>query len=204
MLTIKEILTDKLSLDIECVDRVYMNGYVKNLQMAGGLINFIREQMGFPIPSPMLLAPVSEAYRTAVEKFAEEQGLVIVNFAHGEEKDETARTHLAKFEKHSGVVLIGKAQEKTSGYTARRKDQGTKVWFDYSRRDVFVTHYYFYILDAEFGMFFIKVCTYFPFDVKVCFNGHEWAKQQLRKESNWMPRRSRPFSTGGSNKFPGR
>jgi hypothetical protein len=183
MLTIKEILTDKLSLDIECVDRVYMNGYVKNLQMAGGLINFIREQMGFPIPSPMLLAPVSEAYRTAVEKFAEEQGLVIVNFAHGEEKDETARTHLAKFEKHSGVVLIGKAQEKTSGYTARRKDQGTKVWFDYSRRDVFVTHYYFYILDAEFGMFFIKVCTYFPFDVKVCFNGHEWAKQQLRKES---------------------
>jgi hypothetical protein len=81
------------------------------------------------------------------------------------------------------VVLIGKAQEKTSGYTARRKDQGTKVWFDYSRRDVFVTHYYFYILDAEFGMFFIKVCTYFPFDVKVCFNGHEWAKQQLRKES---------------------
>ena len=32
---------------------------------------------------------------------------------------------------------------KTSGYTARRKDHGTKVWFDYSRREVFVTHYYF-------------------------------------------------------------
>jgi hypothetical protein len=45
-----------------------------------------------------------------------------------------------------------------------------------------VTYYYFYILDEEFGLFFIKVCTYFPFDVKVCFNGHEWAKQQLRKE----------------------
>jgi hypothetical protein len=30
--------------------------------------------------------------------------------------------------------------------------------------------------------FFIKVCTYFPFDVKVCFNGHEWAKQQSQKE----------------------
>jgi hypothetical protein len=44
-----------------------------------------------------------------------------------------------------------------------------------------VTHYYFYILDAEFGLTFIKVCTYFPFEVKVCFNGHEWAKQQLRQ-----------------------
>jgi len=183
MLTIKDVLTNKLTLDIECVDRVYLNGYVKNLQMPGGLINFIREQMGFPIPSPMLLAPVSEAYRGAVEKFAEEQGLTIVNFEHGEAKDDTARAHLAKFDKRSGVVLIGKAQEKTSGYTARRKDHGTKVWFDYSRRGVFVTHYYFYILDEEFGMFFIKVCTYFPFDVKVCFNGHEWAKQQLGKES---------------------
>ncbi len=137
MLTIKDVLTDKVTLDIECVDRVYLNGYVKNLQMPGGLINFIREQMGFPIPSPMLLAPVSEAFRAAVEKFAEEQSLTIVNFAHGEEKDETARAHLAKFDKSSGVVLIGKAQEKAKGYTARRKDHGTKVWFDYSRRDVF-------------------------------------------------------------------
>ena len=86
MLTIKDVLTNKVTLDIECVDRVYLNGYVKNLQMPGGLINFIREQMGFPIPSPMLLAPVSEAFRTAVEKFAKEQGLTIVNFAHGEKK----------------------------------------------------------------------------------------------------------------------
>ncbi|GAB4505636.1 MAG: hypothetical protein Fur0043_26330 [Anaerolineales bacterium] len=181
MLKVKDVLTHKIALDIECVDRVYLNGYVKDLQMPGGLINFIREQMGFPIPSPILLAPVSQAFRVRVEKFAEEQGLTIVNFARDEEKDETARAHLAKFEKRSGVVLIGKAQEKTSGYTARRKDHGTKVWFDYSRRDVFVTHYYFYILDENFGLFFIKVCTYFPFDVKVCFNGHEWAKQQLRK-----------------------
>ena len=110
MITVKDVLTNKIALDIECVDRVYLNGYVKGLQMPGGLINFIREQMGFPIPSPMLLAPVSEAFRRAVEKFAEEQGLTIINFAHKEEKDETARAHLAKFDKRSGMVLIGKAQ----------------------------------------------------------------------------------------------
>ena len=89
MLIMKDILTNKLSLDIDCVDRVFLNGYVKNLQMAGGLINFIREQMGFPIPSLMLLAPVSEAFRARVDEFAEKQGLTIVNFARGEEKDET-------------------------------------------------------------------------------------------------------------------
>lgn len=182
MLTIKEILTEKVALDIECVDRVYLNGYVKHLQLAGGLITFIREQMGFPIPSPIVLPPFTQAFRTAVEEYAKEEGISIVDFAKGEDKDERAKIQLAKFVKKSGVVLIGKAQEKALGYKGQRKDHGTKVWFDYSRQSVNVTYYYFYILDEEFGLFFIKVCTYFPFDIKVCFNGHEWAKQQLHKE----------------------
>jgi hypothetical protein len=181
MLTIKDILTDRVTLDLECVDRVYLNGYVKLLQMAGGLITFIRQELGFPIPSPMVLPCVSNAFRTAVEAFAAKQGLKIVDFTHDEAKDDTARAHLSKFDKPSGVVLIGKAQEKAIGYTASRKDQGTRVWFDYRRHEVRVTHYYFYLLDEQFGLFFIKVCTYFPFDVKVCLNGHEWAKQQLRQ-----------------------
>jgi hypothetical protein len=183
MLTINEILTNKIALDIECVDRVYLNGYVKHLQLPGGLITFIREQMGYPIPSPMVLPPFTQAFRTRVEAYAKEQGLSIVDFAKGEDKDEKAKTYLTKFEKKQGVVLIGKAQEKALGYKGQRKDHGTKVWFEYSRQSVNVTYYYFYILDEEFGLFFIKVCTYFPFDIKVCFNGHEWAKQQLRKES---------------------
>jgi hypothetical protein len=182
MLTVKDVLTNKVTLDIECIDRVYLNGYVKYLQMPGGLITFIREQMGFPIPSPMVLPPFTRAFRKAVEQYAKEHELSIVDFAKGEDKDEKARSHLAKFEKKQGVVLIGKAQEKALGYKGQRKDHGTKVWFDYSRQSLFVTYYYFYILDVDFGLFFIKVCTYFPFDVKVCFNGHEWAKQQLRKE----------------------
>jgi hypothetical protein len=182
MLTIKEILTNKIALDIECVDRVYLNGYVKHLQLPGGLITFIREQMGFPIPSPIVLPPFTRAFRTRVEEYAKEQGIHIVDFAKGEDKDEKAHLQLAKFEKKHGVVLIGKAQEKALGYKGQRKDHGTKVWFEYSRQSVNVTYYYFYILDEEFGLFFIKVCTYFPFDIKVCFNGHEWAKQQLRKE----------------------
>ena len=184
MLTVKEVLTNKITLDVECIDRVYLNGYVKHLQMAGGLITFIREQMGFPIPSPMVLPPFTQAFRKAVEQYAQNQGLEIVDFAKAkdEDKDDLARAQLAKFAKKQGVVLIGKAQEKALGYKGQRKDHGTKVWFEYSRQRLFVTYYYFYILDEDFGLLFIKVCTYFPFDIKVCFNGHEWAKQQLRKE----------------------
>jgi len=182
MPTVQEILPNKISLDIECVDRVYLNGYVKNLQMPGGLVNFIREQFNWSIPSPNAMRQMTENFKKAVDVFAQEMGRDIYTFNKGEEKDEVARQHAELFGVTDGVVLIGKAQEKSKAFGSRRKDKGSKIWFDYFRRNVNVTHFYFYIMDKDFGLFFIKVCTYTPFEVKVCFNGHEWAKQQLRQE----------------------
>ena len=181
MLTVKEVLDGKIGLDLRCVDRVLLNGWVRYLQMPGGVVNFIREQQGWPVPSPASLGKLSDAFRKAVEAFAVQQGLKIVAFEKGESKEELAHAALARFTAKSGVVLIGKAQEQASAFHGRRNDQGSKVWFTYSRRTVNVTHYYFYVLDEDFGLAFIKVCTSLPFEVKVCFNGHEWAKQQLRK-----------------------
>ena len=45
-----------------------------------------------------------------------------------------------------------------------------------------VNHFYFYGLDEDFGPFFIKFCTYFPYNAKLCINGHEYVKRQLAKE----------------------
>jgi len=44
-----------------------------------------------------------------------------------------------------------------------------------------VNHYDFYCVDDDFGPFFIKFCSYFPYDAKLCINGHEYAKRQLEK-----------------------
>lgn len=196
MLTVKEVLQDKISLDIESVDRVYLNGYVKYLQMAGGVVNFIREQKELPIPSPKVLYEMTQSYHQAVKAFAQREGLEIYRFKKKEDKEQVAKAHLAKFEGKSGVVLIGKAQEKASAFKGKREDrEDKKVWFNYSRRDVNVIHYYFYILDEEFGLGFIKVCTYLPFEVKVCFNGHEWAKQQLGQEGIEFEALSNGFAT---------
>jgi hypothetical protein len=182
MPTVAEVLENRIGLDVACVDRVLLNGYIKHLQMAGGVVNFIRDQRGWPIPSPVMLGKLTTAFRAAVDQFAAAQGLPIVEFAKGARKDEIAQAALATFARPSGVVLIGKAQEQTSAFSGRRADRGGKVWFTYSRRTVQVTHYYFYILDEDFGLAFIKVCTYLPFEVKLCFNGHSWAKQHLTRE----------------------
>jgi hypothetical protein len=65
MPTLAEILLGKIRLDIESVDHVYLNGYVPNLQMGGGVVNFIREQFEWPIPSPKALYEMTERFKRA-------------------------------------------------------------------------------------------------------------------------------------------
>ena len=44
-----------------------------------------------------------------------------------------------------------------------------------------VNHYYFYCVDEDFGPFFLKFCSYFPYNAKLCINGNEYLKRQLAK-----------------------
>jgi hypothetical protein len=44
-----------------------------------------------------------------------------------------------------------------------------------------INHYYFYCLDEEFGPFFLKFCSYFPYTAKLCLNGNHWAQRQAAK-----------------------
>src|SRR3989304_2707789 len=119
MLTVKDILTGKITLDSECIDRVYLNGYVPHLQMPGGLIRFIREQMGYPIPSPMLLPPVTQAFRKAGGQHAKD-----------EDKDDLARAHLAH-DVEVFVIPAAKAQPARAGLDlVASGDEGSRVWFE--------------------------------------------------------------------------
>jgi len=181
MLTINEILKDHVTLDIECIDRLYLNGYIPSLQTSGQLVYFLR-QRGFQIPSPTLLAQATKKYNSAVAAFAKKNKIPMLQFKSGVRKDDIAQAYRADFEQSEGVVFIGTAQEKTKSFKASKKQTGTKVSFDFSRQSVWVKHYYFYLQDEDFGPGFIKVCSYMPYAVKVCLNGHEWAKQQAMKQ----------------------
>lgn len=92
------------------------------------------------------------------------------------------QVRLRAFKKNlqEGVVFIGVAQEKARVPRTVRKafgNGGTIPWIDYSSANV--NFYYFYCLDEEFGPFFIKFCSYFPYTAKLCINGHEYLKCQL-------------------------
>lgn len=79
------------------------------------------------------------------------------------------------------VFIIGKAQEKCTVYRTEKRHNPKKgtsyTWIVKSK--ALVNRCYFYCIDESFGLFFLKLCAYFPSNVKLCLDGHEYAKRQL-------------------------
>ena len=68
--SVAEILTEHVTLEVECIDRMYLNAYVPQLQRELGLIGYLRRQLGCQINSTAPLAAVTEAFNAAVRRFA--------------------------------------------------------------------------------------------------------------------------------------
>jgi hypothetical protein len=175
---VNDLLGGHVVLDLECLDRVYLNAYVPTLQVGGQVVTFLTEHLGNPIPSPALFAKIGNAFREAVHRFAEAGAIPLIRFKKGDRHIDVMRPYLEQARK-PGVVAIGVAQEFQSVFTGYdRAEKPGAVWFGFSKADRRVTVYYFYVLDREFGPGFIKLCSYFPYPGKVWVNGHEWAKRQ--------------------------
>jgi enoyl reductase-like protein len=92
MTNAEEILKEHVTLDIECIDRMYLNGYIPNLQVPGQLVKFMRHR-GYDIPSPSILGKWTDEYKKAVKSFAQEQGIEVVHFERGVRKEDVAACH---------------------------------------------------------------------------------------------------------------
>ncbi len=63
MVNINEVREGQVALDIECLDRIYLNGYVPILQIGGQVIRFIKELSGKNISSPAILEKIRTSFR---------------------------------------------------------------------------------------------------------------------------------------------
>ena len=120
MPSIPELLKDHVILEVECLDRLYLNGYIGPLATPGGLVNFMREQLGKPIPSPVVLGQVSERFRESVKELAERERIPIYQFDHKERKDDVANRFRQQRGVRDGIVFIGVAQERLKPTRAAR------------------------------------------------------------------------------------
>ena len=184
VITVNDVLDGHVVLDIECLDRIYLNAYVPILQSSGQVVAFMTQHLGKPIPSPALMEKISTKYRRAVESFASANGIAWVRFGKDDRKAEVMAPLLARQAAtgRSGVAAVGVAQEFQRVWTAYQRDTQTAApQYTFAKADRRVTCYYFYLWDADFGPAFVKVCAYFPYPAKIWVNGHEWAKRQALK-----------------------
>ena len=184
VVTVNDVLDGHVVLDIECLDRIYLNAYVPILQTSSQVVAFLSGHLGFPFPSPALFRQLGDRFRKAVLSFSDANDIPWVKFEKDEAKLEVMEPHLARQAAtgRSGVAAIGVAQEFQRVRTASegKTSTGTPRWSFY-KADRRVTCYYFYLWDAGFGPAFIKVCAWFPYPAKIWVNGHEWAKQQATR-----------------------
>jgi len=185
---INDVLDGHIVLDLQCLDRVYLNGYVPKLQVGGQVVTFLTEHLGNSIPSPVLFKQIGDRFRAAVHSFAERNSVPVLHLntpdrsRWDDRKVDHVRDYVGQATK-PGVVAIVVAQEVQNvfmGYT--RKCKTGSPQFSFAKADRRVTVFYFYILDPAFGLGFIKICSYFPYPLKLWVNGHEWAKRQAAAE----------------------
>jgi hypothetical protein len=182
--SVAEIISRHVRLTVEGIDRMYLNVFVPGLQYEQGIVQFFRTHRGQPLPSAALMSPMTRAFVAKLEDFVADHGIPLVQFEKGQRKDAVMADHLRRFAHEEGVVFVGKAQENTRVFrTERRRSPRTGQPYPWIvRRSAMVNNYYIYAVDRDFGPFFLKFCSYFPFNAKLCLNGHEYAKRQLAQE----------------------
>jgi hypothetical protein len=181
--TVADVLSEHVTLEVEGIDRMYLNVYQPRLQTDRGVAAFFRFHRGETFASSALMAPMSESFIAAVERFVTQEQVPLITFTKGQRKDDVAKEYHSQFHGTDAILFVGKAQEKTPIFRTekRRNPQTGRTYPWIVRSTAMVNHFYFYGLDEDFGPFFIKFCTYFPYNAKLCINGHEYVKRQLVK-----------------------
>jgi len=180
--SVGDVLSEHVRFEVECIDRMYVNVYVPGLQYAPGLVGYVQRQLGLPIASTAPLARITDAFSTAVRRFARTNAVPWIDFAKGQRKDDVMHEHLARFSGTEEVLFVGRAQEKTKLFRTEKRRDANGVSFPWIVKTTgVVNHFYFYCYDDDFGPFFIKFCSYFPYNAKLCINGNHWAQRQAAK-----------------------
>jgi hypothetical protein len=131
-----------------------------------------------PLLSPGYFRAVSTEYHQWVQELAARWSVPIVTPPKGVRREEWVEPFYRRRRGQPGVAVILKCRE-NARVAAARTTRGQPHIEMASR---FVWQYYFYLLDADWGRMFLRICPYFPFNARVCVNGHEWLAVRLRRE----------------------
>src|SRR5947209_736323 len=181
------LLTDRYAKQIagvvSCYDRLVIMGTLPGVCYAEGMASYLRTHGIRLFDYPRFAEPLREEIRQNAERLAREHGLEIefIRSAHAFRKEDRIRALLDQRGDHPGLVHIFAAMEPCAAFTPwHDKATGTTTL---RYKDGKCLHYYFYFIDAEFGLCYLRVPTWAPFRLQFYCNGHNWLAGQLRQAS---------------------
>src|SRR5260370_15848907 len=134
--SVAEVLAEHVTLEVEGIDRMYLNVYIPGLQREQGVACFFRFHRGHQFASSALMDPISKTFVAALEAFARREKIPVIAFRQGQRKDDIASEQRKRFQKTEGVVFIGKAQEKTTVFrNEQRRIYTTRDTYPWQIRD---------------------------------------------------------------------
>jgi hypothetical protein len=166
---------------LSCYDRLIVTGTLPGACYAGGMTSFLYSRGIRIFDYPKFAEPLRDRIRQRAHEVCDANGVSIehVNKSHIRKEDLVARV-LAVRGHAPGLVHVLSAMESCPSY---------KPWLDKSNGHVFLRgdtgkclHYYFYFIDEEFGLCYLRVPTWAPFGLQFYCNGHSALACSLKRE----------------------
>src|SRR5262245_15123697 len=166
-----------IALEYSCFDRLLLNAYIRRLQGCGSIVAFLGDQRQAKALTPAYFRRLSGDYHAWVAEQARQAGLDIVEPPADVRRQDWVAPYYRHLGPQPGVAVILRCRERARVVVSfpARGNHLEHAWR-------FVNLYYFYLQDAHLGRLWLRLCPYFPFDARVCLNGHEWLARQLTRE----------------------
>lgn len=181
-----QLLTERYAHQIlgtlSCFDRLMITGTVPGICYADGMASYLRAHQILFKDFPRFAEPLRNEIRENADRLAREHGLEIEYIRHqdGFRKEDRVQEIIGQRGNHPGLVHIFSAMERCSSYEGWHDKKTGRNSLRY--RDGKCLHYYFYFIDPEFGLCFLRVPTWVPFRLQFYCNGHSWLASKLREE----------------------
>jgi hypothetical protein len=164
----------------ECIDRIVLNAYFQFGQRPAGFRTWWRQLEGSDekLDKAHLMRMAGRLARR-LRAHAKAHQIPVVDCASEERKYTLAEPYLPKDPSFTGVfvILVGRAPAPV--WDVQHSKNGKIVKLE--RKIQYVNHYYFHLLDPDWGHVTIRMSGHPPFGAQVILNGHEYVASQARK-----------------------
>lgn len=170
---------DLISGTLSCFDRVVITGTLPDICYSGAMAGYLSYHKIRIFDFTKWAEPLRETLRHHAKQLAEQAGLEIefIRSYKSFRKEARIKSILEQRGDHPGLVHIFSAMESCTAY---------RPWHDKKSHKTFLKtmqgkclHYYFYFIDEDFGLCYLRLPTWAPFRLQIYFNGHSWLARHL-------------------------